>query len=336
MISNLISKIELLFLHPEIFIERARAKIKARVGGLDENTKLFIKHNKKVWEDWRADAAKYTVLFDYYPIAETEVARSYLLNILAKKHKAKIVSYSVNKPHNKVWDLIYNSYNVSEHVYIQLTKEQKKLSNSIYKDVIANIKTKKDIFNLNIFGVWVGVDIYEEFLMKFTEPTVIVNDYRLNSVIKEGIDALVFWKEYFENNEVKAVISSHIGVRIEKNLICKIAGQLFDIPFYSTHARSMVHYPKPHLYHQEVAKHYISYHDKFKKLQQDVQKEGLIWAKDRIQKRLSGTVGVDMAYSTKSAFTSNTSKTPVLNTNDRIKILLPLMSFMTLLIVMVV
>ena len=145
MISNLISKIELLFLHPEIFIERARAKIKARVGGLDENTKLFIKHNKKVWEDWRADAAKYTVLFDYYPIAETEVARSYLLNILAKKHKAKIVSYSVNKPHNKVWDLIYNSYNVSEHVYIQLTKEQKKLSNSIYKDVIANIKTKKPV-----------------------------------------------------------------------------------------------------------------------------------------------------------------------------------------------
>ena len=191
----------------------------------------------------------------------------------------------------------------------------------IFEEVVSSIKTKRDLFDLNLLGVWIGVDIYEEFLMRFIEPTVVIGDYRLNNLIREGIESLVFWKEYFENNDVKALVSSHIGLRLEKGLPVKIAGQLFDIPFYSAHARSMVFYPQPHLYHMEVEKYYMTFHDKFKELKENVQNKGLSWAKERINKRLSGIASVDMPYSTKSAFTSNVSNKPVITKNNRIKIL---------------
>jgi len=322
MILKVVRIVKLFFLHPMVFLKRAGSKIWLRMGVLDKNSKRFIKYNESTWSDWENNNASSSILFDYYPTAETEIARSYLLNILAKKYKSKIICYSIKNPHNRVWDKIYKSYNVSDHIYVKLSNKQRRISDEIYEEIIPKIKTKKDVYNLNIFGVWIGIDIYEEFLMRFTEPTVIINDYRLNSIIREGIEVLLFWKDYFEANEVKAIVSSHIGVRIEKNLVCKIAGQLFDIPFYSATARSMTYYPKPHLHHHEVAKRYLSYHDTFKKMQQDEQKAGLAWAKERLKKRFSGAVGVDMGYSTKSAFTSDTSKLPVLNNSHKVKVLI--------------
>ena len=243
------------------------------------------------------------------------------MNILAKKHNAKIVSYSHTKSSSPVWDKIYSSFNVDEHLKISLTSDQQARSSKLSNEIIINTKTKQELFDLEIYGVWIGVDIYEEFLMRYIKPTVIIDDSRLHNIIREGIDVLIFWKEYLEHNNVKAVISSHIGVRMEKNLPLKIAGQLFNIPFYSTHARNITHYPQPHLYSKEVEKHYLSYHQRFKALTEDTQNEGINWAKGRLKKRLSGIIGVDMEYATKSAFTSKISSKPVVTKNNRIKIL---------------
>lgn len=318
---SLKDKFALLLTDRATFIKKTRGKLRGKIWFKDDSTIKFIAHNKKVWSDWISDAQHSVILFDYYQIAETEIARSYLLNVLAKKHNAKIVSYSHSKSSSPVWDKIYSSFNVDEHLKISLTSDQQARSSKLSNEIIINTKTKQELFDLTIFGVWIGVDIYEEFLMRYTEPTVIIDDSRLHNIIREGIDALIFWKEYLENNNIKAVISSHIGARIEKNLPLKIAGQLFNIPFYSTHARGMTHYPKPHQYYQEMEKRYMSYHEKFKTLTEDTQNEGINWAKGRLQKRLSGTIGVDLTHVTKSAFTSKISSKPVVTKSSRIKIL---------------
>jgi len=314
------NRIKLLFFGPNAFLEKLLGAISGKIWYQDHNSKRFIQHNKKVWSDWRSDTPHSVILFDYYQIAETEIARSYLLNILAKKHNAKIVSYSYEKSGSAVWDKIYSSFNVDAHLKISLTSNQKSRSRKLCNEIIINTKTKQELFDLTIFGVWIGVDIYEEFLMRYLEPTVIMDDKRLHNTIRIGIDALVFWKEYLEHNNVKAIVSSHIGVR-RKNIPVKVAGQLFNIPFYSTHARNMTHYPKPHLYYQDVAKNFMSYHQKFKTLTESMQNEGINWAKGRMQKRFSGKIGVDMPYSTKTAFTSNVSSKPVVTISNRIKIL---------------
>ncbi len=315
----MLDKIKLLVKDPQTFIARANAKLKYRIWFQDNKTRRFIQHNYKKWGPWKQSDAKSIILFDFYPFVETEIARSYLLNILAKKNKAKIVSYSTNRKHDKIWDKIYRSYNVNEHISIKLSKEQKNRSAKLYCKIISRVKSKKDIFNLKVDNVWIGVDLYEEFLMKFIEPTVVL-DKRMYNIVRDGIDSLVYWKDYFEVNDVKAIVSSHIGVRIEKNLPLKIAGQLFNIPFYSTHARNITCYLKPHLYHKEIASNYLSYPERFYKLSYEEQKKGIAWAKNRLKKRLSGAIGVDMDYSTKSAFSSVNTSIKVVDKNDRIKI----------------
>jgi hypothetical protein len=318
---NLHEKIRLMLSDPGTFLEKVSGRIDSKIWIQDYNSKRFIKHSRKVWSNWLNKNSEAIILFDYYPVVETEIARSYLLNILAKKHNAKIVSYSHDKHIGSIWNKIYSSFNVDNHLKISLTSDQKARSIKLSNEIIINTNTKQDLFNLTIFGIWIGVDIYEEFLMKYTEPTVIIDDKRLHNIIRDGIDALIFWKEYFEDNNVKSVISSHIGVRIEKNLPLKIAGQLFNIPFYSTHARNITHYPQPHLYHKEVSKRYLSYHQKFETLSKDDQNEAINWAKGRLKERLSGAIGIDMAYATKSAFTSKIASTPVTNKTNKIKIL---------------
>jgi hypothetical protein len=314
------NRIKLLFFDPRTFFEKVRETFVSKIWFQDHHSKRFIQHNKKVWSGWGNNDPEAEVLFDYYPIAETEIARGYLLNILAKKLNAKIVSYSYEKSDNAVWNKIYNSFNVAKHFNISLTSDQKARSTKLSNEIIIDTKTKQELFDLKIFGVWIGVDIYEEFLMRYQEPSVIIDDKRLQNTIRLGIDALVFWKEYFEKNNVKAFISSHIGVR-RKNIPLKVAGQLFNIPFYSTHAWGITHYPKPHLYFKEVEKKYMSYHQKFKSLPEDTQNDGKNWAKGRLDERLSGKIGVDMPYSTKTAFTSNVSSQPVVTKNNKIKIL---------------
>ena len=317
---SLKDKFSLLLTDRATFIEKTRGKLRGKIWFKDDSTIKFIAHNKKVWSDWRSDAHHAVILFDYYQIAETEIARSYLLNVLAKKHNAKIVSYSHGKSSSPVWDKIYSSFNVDEHLKISLTSDQQARSSKLSNEIIINTNTKQELFDLTIFGVWIGVDIYEEFLMRYLEPTVIMDDKRLHNTIRLVIDALVFCKEYLEHNNVKAIVSSHIGVR-RKNVPLKVAGQLFNIPFYSTHARGMTHYPQPHQYSQEIAKRYMSYHEMFKTLTEDTQNEGINWAKGRLQKRLSGSIGGDLAHVTKSAFTSKISSKPVVTKSSRIKIL---------------
>ena len=89
-ILSLKHKFALLLADPAVFIEKAKGKFRGNFWFKDDSTIKFMAHNKKVWSDWRSDAQHSVILFDYYKIAETEIARSYLLNVLSKKHNAKI------------------------------------------------------------------------------------------------------------------------------------------------------------------------------------------------------------------------------------------------------
>ena len=170
-------KFKLLLNDPKLFFRKTINKIKFTLGVPNAEANIFITHNNKVWGKYKNPDSTSIILFDYYPLAETELVRSYLLNILAKRFDAKIVSYSTNnKVRSKVWDKIYKSYNVEDHVFMQLSRQQKKASNLIYKEVVPTIRTKKDLFNLHISDVWIGIDVYEEYLMRYTKPTVDLND----------------------------------------------------------------------------------------------------------------------------------------------------------------
>jgi len=320
-LNSLAQKIWRLVSQPERVLHHLVEFTKYKYFPVDKYTKDFIAHNEEKWSKWKIRDTSSIILFDYYPVAETEIARSYLLNVLANKFSSRIVSYSPNRIRNRSWNKIYRSFNVCGHVHIRLSNIQDLEAEKTFINVIKKIDTRKDLFDLEIFGVHLGVDIYEEYLMRYVEPTVYLDDERLYPIIKEAIQSLIFWRDFFQECEVKAIVSANIGARLRGNLPVKVAGQLYGIPFYSTHARGITFYREAHLFQEEVRKKYLSYPEKFRRLSEEEKLAGIDWAKKRLNEKLSGKIGVDMAYSTKSAFTKDQNQSRVTKQNSKLKVL---------------
>ena len=87
---------KLLLNNPRLFFD----KIKLRIGIPNSDVNKIISHNKTVWADYKNPNAESIILFDYYPLAETELVRSYSLNILAKRFDAKVTLYGLLILHN--------------------------------------------------------------------------------------------------------------------------------------------------------------------------------------------------------------------------------------------
>ena len=284
---------------------------------LDSNTRQFIAHNKVVWQDWRNGQSNAVILVDFYGAAETEIARSYFSNVLAKKYSAKIMSFGPpKKVPNRVLKKVYESFNVNGHIITKLTKEQKNRRDIISQKIIADIKTKQDLFNLTVLDTWIGVDIYETYLSRFNKPTIYLDDPNLINMIVEGIGLIIFWQDYFSQNKVAAVIVSH-DCYMAYNIVCKIAYQV-KTPVYMPNIRGIKLIDKPYAAYSFLP----NYRAMFNKLPKEEQAAGLALARQQMEKRLSGVPGVDMPYSTRSGFGPVNDKVTVLRKSDKIKVLI--------------
>jgi len=91
------------------------------------------------------------------------------------------------------------------------------------------------------------------------------------------------------------------------------------VPVYLPHANGIDFSNESHAIYKS---RWSNFPHRFKKLSLDEQKNAINLAKKQIDKRLKGHVGVDMPYSTASAFHSNRSEEPVLRESDNIKVLI--------------
>ena len=54
-------------------------KVAMRIDVPNSNIKKIIKHNAKIWAGYKNSNTESVILFDYYPLSETELGRSYYL-----------------------------------------------------------------------------------------------------------------------------------------------------------------------------------------------------------------------------------------------------------------
>lgn len=283
----------------------------------DNNIKKFIRHNQNIWRNWAYKGNGVTILVDFYDVNQTNIAFSYFVNILARKYKANIKSFSLpEKIPNRVLHKVYESFNVMSHIITSLSKDQKRRMLVAAKQIIPTLKTKNDIFNLSISGVWVGIDIYESYLRNYSKPTIDLNDPKLFKLVEQGIGLVIYWEDYFSRNKICAVIASH-DCYLNYDVICKIAYK-YKIPVYFSNSIYMIRTEKPHTTHS----YFRNYRKMFKKLSSEEQKNALAIAKQQLNRRFSGEIGVDIPWSTKSAFHSNWDNDPVLGNNENIKVLI--------------
>ncbi len=285
---------------------------------VDKHTRRFIRHNKKIWRAWASKNSERIILVDFYHNSETNIARSYFLNILAKKYNAAIKSFSFREkiPYYTL-HRVYRSFNVSGNIAVVLNREQRRRRDRILREIMPKLRTKEDVFNLEVLDIWIGIDIYESYLMDNHKPTVYLDDPQLQETIKEGVGLVVFWEDFFAQHKVAAVVTSH-DCYLYFNVVCKVAYQN-RVPVYSPNPIYMILMQGSHSIH----KYFRNYRQMFKRLTVEEQEKAIALGKGQLNRRLNGEVGVDMPYATKSAFIpQQEDRKRVLRESDRIKVLI--------------
>jgi hypothetical protein len=278
----------------------------------------FIWHNKKVWADFQSDEKQGEILLEASKTASSIISFSYLANLLAKKHGAKIKAYVVKDKKTKT--TIYESFN-AEVFYFSLSGSQVLEVEKLFNEIYPNIKTKRDVEDLKVKGVWIGDLLYDSHLRDWLVPTVDIKDWRFQKSLKGALGYYIYWRDYLDLHNVKAVIVSHC-VYYQYAVVLRLAIQS-GIPGYQINATHA------HRLNNENLRAYTEFFDfpaRFRKLTSQEQRAGLEEAKRRIERRLAGEVGVDMHYSSQSAFVRKENKR-VLRESPRIKVLIAVHCF---------
>lgn len=288
---------------------------------IDSGSQKFIGFNFKRWKKAIYNTSASEVLVELYPIAQTNLAFSYFANILAEKHSSILLSFTSSNRNSFLHTIryrktyeIYKSFNIKSHV------NTKSLNNSKVKaiciEILKNVKTKLDILGIVIDDYPIGNDIYEAYLINKVKPTIDIESPDFKQFLEECVGLFYFWLDYFETHNVKAIIMSH-GI-YKYGIITRIAMKK-GIPVYLPNIRAMnclknigeLGNPEFHLYPEQ-----------FNNLPADIRKNGIHWAKQQLQRRLSGEVGVDMSYATASAFDRKGYSGKVLRESERLKVLI--------------
>ena len=269
----------------------------------------FIKHNATVFENKKTKTNN-IILLEQGEAASNIVAYSYLASILKDIHEAKIVSYFPRVPRNRLrkfmwWykskvgyytTKLFQSFGSNYLIIPSLSNNLRKKSKSIYEVKINEINSKFDLEKFSIDGIVFGDLVYDYYLNYYQEITVDLKSDNFKHHLKYCIDCIVFWIDFFENNSVKAINTSHT---VYTNAIPIRVSVHNNIDSFQVHATHVYRLDSKNYF---AYKEFLNYKRDFFKLDSIQQQDGIKEAKNRINLRFSGEVGVDMNYSKKSAF----------------------------------
>jgi hypothetical protein len=188
------------------------------------------------------------------------------------------------------------------------------------RSLFQGIKSPEDLEKFTYSGILIGDLIYDTYLRRTDFPTIDLKDKTLLSVFSEAINLVIYWQNYFELNNVSAVCLSHC---VYISAIPGRVGILYGAEVFQVTAESIYRVTKefPFAYTD-----FKNYRNVFRNLSESEQNNGLQKAKERLERRFSGEVGVDMFYSTKSAY-AKSSKSDVLAKTNKFKVLVAVHDF---------
>ena len=270
----------------------------------------FMKHNRQVFSRPGRVPKGRVVLMELNDMQSAHIAYSYLANALATEYGAGIAAYVPRASASRwrrlafrlkqAWGAeavgVYRSFGTVEFVTIQVSAAQKEAARRALPEILGGLRTKRDIEKLEIDGVWVGDLIYDTYLKIFGRPTIDRDSREFQDFLLESIELFMFWKDYFDSHDVQAVNVSHCVYNLAMPL--RLAVQR-NIPVFQASATHLYRMSRKNLFAYNDF-HY--FRERFAALPEPVRKAGIEEAQRRIERRFAGTVGVDMAYSSRSAY----------------------------------
>lgn len=248
------------------------------------------------------------ILTDCFPAPQWVIANSIFLNSLARKHNASIASYG-SRPRPAELAEIYESFGASQHLEVKLTSGQYRKCFEMFRKVRADIRSLEELFDLTIDGVWLGLDVYESTL-RVGKPTVELSDYHTIKNLYQSLKYFVYFTDLIKSGQIKAVALSH-DCYVQMGTVMKVA-QRHNIPVYFANPFEISRSFSTHDIYQKFKK----YPDYFNSLDEERRDKLIKKAEQSISKRLSGEIGVDMQYQTKTAFEAKSIERQTSNTNN--------------------
>jgi hypothetical protein len=290
----------------------------------------FIAHNRRVFP--RAEHVarrKPVILFELTTHRSAHIAYSYLANVLADEEGARLVAYVPDLVQSRMQKLsfaikqligfdpinIYRSFGATEFLALSVSPAQKQRARTLFESIMPSLRSNLDIERLAIDGILVGDLFYDSYLMKFRRPTIDRNSREFQEFLLQSIGLFVAWDDYIGANDVRAVNVSHCVYNVAIPL--RIAVKR-GIPVYQSNLTHLYRLTERNLF---AYNDFFYFPERFAALPPDVRAAGLLEAKRRIERRFAGEVGVDMAYSTKSAY-GKTKHAQLLRPSSRKKILI--------------
>lgn len=189
------------------------------------------------------------------------------------------------------------------------------------RDLLDSVSNLRELEVLKYREVVIGDLIYDVYLRKFRKPTVDLTDVGLVEVTSQFIQHFDQLHDRFLNDEVAGVCVSHTVYLL--GLPSRIAS-FFGVPAFQVTGESIYRITLENTHAYTAFKHYP---ELFRSLSKAVQIKGKELAKKRLDMRFSGAIGVDMPYSTKSAYNSFIYESRALNYNENKHILIAIHDF---------
>ena len=274
----------------------------------------YFAHNKKFFFDNdKYQQRKAVVLFELNNMQSAHIAYSYVSNILAAEYSAKIIAYHPSRYANRwnrlIFEIkkllglqefgVYKSFGTADFEMIKITESQSEKARNLCSIIIDNLHDKWDIEKITINDILLGDLIYDSYLRCYNKPTIDKASIEFQYFLQESIEIFVYWEDYFNSHNVRAVNVSHCVYNLAIPLRLAIAR---NIPAFQASATHVYRMNKRNYF---AYSDYLYFPKLFASLPEAIKKAGIEEAKRRIEKRFSGEVGVDMAYSTKSAYSAS-------------------------------
>ena len=294
---------------------------------IDKNQKNFLKFIKSIFF-FKKNKNKGLIIVENNTTKICHYSILYLLNGLIKKYQCKILVYNFDMTNNFKFR-IFNIINIFiNNFFFELLKcltkveilKTKKYFNKnetlkITQNILRNIKTKKDFYNLKIYNIKFGNILYDHYLKKNRVPTINIKSDLFINYLRESINLIVYWKNFFNQNVIKSAIITH-GT-YWSGIIAKFAINK-NIPVYISSIEDSFYLSKKN---SLPYKKFLNHKKKFLNLYTKDERNNLLKiSKQNLDKRMRGKVGVDMRYSKKTAWKKDNKR--VLKKNNKIKILI--------------
>ena len=295
----------------------------------------YVEHNKRYFKKITSDQK---ILVEFNAFQSTHVAFSYLANVLSSKYNASIqpffnytilsapafpnylseIKWYLSKKINFFNHKIYNSFGSLPCLKPKISKRNLEDAKLIKKEIFKKINNKNEILEITYKGILVGDLLYDTYLKAKKKPTIDIKSDEFNIFSEEFFGLCEFWIEYFKDNRIKAIITSHTVYSYAIPSRIAIHNDIDAFGCTSRHINKL----KRHQFRMHANTN--EYEKIFESLDEKTQKDGIKKAKETLENRAIGKITTNAGYFGNvkiSPFNKKISKSEIIQ-DEKIKVLI--------------